>query len=126
MPRQDLAQRLFRNLTLSYLSAAYKLPETLLHDCVGDARRDQSIAADLFEAHVGALVRLEMTTGEKFGVDAWLERIFDPSIWYGVGEMAKGLAQAAQITRVRKPKGVPVEGESCFDLLDPGRARLRS
>ena len=74
---------------MSYLSAAYKLPETVIYSSVINVAEDQSVAADLFEAHIGALVRFEMETGESTGVDEWLKNIFDPVIWVGVAETAR-------------------------------------
>ncbi|GAA5934812.1 hypothetical protein JCM1841_000261 [Sporobolomyces salmonicolor] len=120
----DLATRLFRNATLSYISAAYKIPPTLIFGCVGEPDRDQAIAADMFEAHVGAFVRWEMDTGTSSGIDDWLKRLFDPAVWCGVSETAHGLAEAARTLRLKKPKSVPVESLSRWscDRCDVGFA----
>lgn len=86
-----------------------RFPPTLIFGCVGEPDRDQAIAADMFEAHVGAFVRWEMDTGTSSGIDDWLKRLFDPAVWCGVSETAHGLAEAARTLRLKKPKSVPVE-----------------
>ncbi|GAA5845261.1 hypothetical protein JCM5353_006785 [Sporobolomyces roseus] len=80
-PLFDLRERLVRNDTISYLSLAYDLPSRLEFDPLTRVNKRQSVAADLFEAHIGALIQYEDRGGKVIGLDTWLFDIFSPSVW---------------------------------------------
>jgi dsRNA-specific ribonuclease len=78
---QVLHRKLVRNDTISYLSLAYGLPSRLEFSCATDLSERQGIAADLWEAHIGGLFEYEDHTGISIGIQEWLEKVFDESVW---------------------------------------------
>ncbi|GAA5872880.1 hypothetical protein JCM16303_006863 [Sporobolomyces ruberrimus] len=94
-PLSVLSQKLVRNDTISYLSLAYGLLSRLEFNRARDQDQNQNVAADLFEAHIGGLMEYEDQEGIRVGIDEWLAKVFDDSVW-------PTLAYTAQELRARK------------------------
>lgn len=84
---QRAKSALIQNLTLSHLS--YHLG---LHDYLPYTKREtvsQPLAADLFEAYIGALYKDAQNRGEPYLVRGWLEKLWAPAVFPNLEEVAE-------------------------------------
>ncbi|GAA5941873.1 ribonuclease III domain-containing protein [Sporobolomyces koalae] len=142
-PGQDLRERLVRNDTISWLALHYNLPSRLEFDAVTNMRLKQSIAADLFEAHIGGLIEFEDRERKSTTLDEWLKGVFHEDVWTSMRETKDGLklrkveqeVMRLEHRRLKKAKHIarwecslcddePQRGDQAkflFDTLDPAK-----
>lgn len=80
------------NIALSFLSKAYGLPGLALY--LGDVGVNQNVAADLFEAHVGASYLDCCARGCLELWERWLYDVFSPDVFpeaYELGEASSAV-----------------------------------
>ncbi|GAA5996720.1 hypothetical protein JCM5350_005461 [Sporobolomyces pararoseus] len=107
-PFSDVRKMLLNNVTLAHLSVAYELPSRLLYFGPSPLAREQSVAADLFEAHIGALVTDPGVGRER--TMTWLASVFDPDVFYTVVDVAAEMETrkvARERDRVERKMGLP-------------------
>ncbi|GAA5903092.1 ribonuclease III domain-containing protein [Sporobolomyces salmoneus] len=85
----ELRNRLIRNDTLAHIALAYGLPSRLEHSTSHDLDKSQSVGADMFEAHLGALVEDKQIELSK--IDEWLFKVFSPKVWTNMEQVADDL-----------------------------------
>ena len=107
---QTLRGYLTSNFTLSYLSRAYRLDEDLLEpgprgpkSTERPLRESQYVVADLFEAHMGALVEEDRETDVADWIAAFINGHLDQIRRRGA-EIAKELTKPAPMPREEKRK----------------------
>lgn len=80
------------NVTLSYLSIAYRLPQRVKMSRDRDSTVSQKLCADLLEAHVGALLLSTEQSSRgsspaRLALDDWLAELFSPTIFTSLDEV---------------------------------------
>ncbi|GAA5903238.1 ribonuclease III domain-containing protein [Sporobolomyces salmoneus] len=85
----ELRNRLIRNDTLAHIALAYGLPSRLERNSSRDYDKSQSVAADMFEAHVETLVKDKEIELGKIG--KWLFKVFSPKVWTNMDQVANDL-----------------------------------
>lgn len=98
-----MTKRFTTNRTFSFLSVAYDLPTKLDFGGTDDLRQNQKVAADLFEAYVGALGECEEVSPGSTRLWSWLRALFSPVFWPDLGPTIYRLAGV--IRAKRDPSG---------------------
>jgi dsRNA-specific ribonuclease len=94
-----MREAILSNNTFSYLAISYHLvPST------PGAVPGQKIAADIFEAYIGACYRQARKEGKKAEMEDWLKRLFDPAVWPDLGNLAEWHHKHIMTTSLRKNK----------------------
>ncbi|GAA5965856.1 hypothetical protein JCM3765_001207 [Sporobolomyces pararoseus] len=102
----DVRKMLLNNATLAHLSVAYGLPSRLLYFAPTPLAREQSVAAHLYKAHIGALI-IDPEVGREPSLD-WLTRVFALDIFDTLVGVAARLDAQRMGARIHRRLGLPI------------------
>jgi dsRNA-specific ribonuclease len=104
---QDVTRRLVTNSTFSYLSSAYGLLDRLEFGYSDNLTRNQKVAADLFEAYVGALDKCETLAPGSTELWSWLGALYTPEVWCDLAPTVRRLEDVIRASTRSNATGTP-------------------